>query len=193
MKSLAKQSLDTLVETLLSELNAHVRVIAPGAPFTVLDSYYVGNLKQLLLEKYPGVPDSVFHQLRDDLIVVERNLSAPSRALTRFEPAILRVNKDVVTNQTRDELQEIYESLTNVTVKRHRYLPPDLPDLTGVALHFSPHFFSPKSFDRWQKVTQELARQVAAYAELKKKVGLSQKNVANEGVDHTLVQAIHED
>jgi len=190
MKSLAKQSLDTLVDSLLDELEAHVRVIAPGAKIGVLDSYYVGNLKQMLLEKHPGVPDSVFHLLRDDLIVVQQDYSAPTRALTRFDPSRLRVPKTKIKPADGTLLQETYGPLTNVNVVRHKYLDPDL---FGIALRFSPHFFSPKSIDRWAQVTLSLARQTAALAELKSRVGLSQKEVINEDTEHTLVRAYHDD
>jgi len=42
-------------------------------------------------------------------------------------------------------------------------------------------------------VTLSLARQTAALAELKSRVGLSQKEVINEDTEHTLVRAYHDD
>ena len=92
MPSLAKRSTDVLVEQLLASLAIPARVAGPGASLTVMDTAFVGTLKTLLREAYPGVPDEMWLALRDDLIVVAQAEEAPGNVV-HYAPSVLRVRR----------------------------------------------------------------------------------------------------
>ena len=182
MKSLEKKALDSLIEQLLSQL-PKARLVGPGAPLEVLDERYLGRLKDLLHEAFPGTPDALFSAVRDDLIVVQR--AEESRGeLAYFEPSTLRVPRADAEDLKRWTRE--YADLLNVSVQRSRHLDADLK---GPSLTFTEQWFSPRSFEGWAKVTLRLARTCAAWLELKGAAGLKQREVFHEDRDSHLVHA----
>ena len=88
VRSLQKRSVDSLVEQLFQQIGGELRVVGPEAPISVLDARYVGILKQMLREAYPGIPDELLSTVRDDLIVLSRATEQASE-LVGFSPSKL--------------------------------------------------------------------------------------------------------
>ena len=182
MKSLEKQSLDALVDTLLTKIGDNARVLGPSAPLTVLDARYVGTLRSLLHQAFPGTPDALFLSVRDDLIVVTREIENPTN-LVGFEPSVLRVKAHA---GLVDDWRATYGDALNVTIRRSKHLETDLKDCS---LTFSEQFFAPRSIIGWAKLTRHLARLCAAMAEMMAASGLKQRNVFRDDKESSLVFA----
>ena len=175
IRSLEKHALDNLTAQLLATIG-NARVVGPSAPLTPLDARYMGTLKSLLSDAFPGTPEALFSAVREDLVVVQQLLGTPS-ALVGFEPATLRVAKPHAS--AIDELRE-YSALLNVTIEPSRYLDTDLH---GATLTFQESFFAPRSISGWKTLSTHLARLCTAMDELRKRSGLKQSEVVHE--DHS--------
>jgi hypothetical protein len=182
-RSLAKRAIDTMIEQLLERIGDGAHVLGPGARVSVLDTVYVGTVKELLHLSFPGVPDEGLSELRSDLIVVRRGREAPSE-LVGLEPSVLRVSK--ANASSVDDLQQSVGDLLNVTVQPTRYLDTDWK---GPQLTFDARFFVPRSIASWIKLSRHFARVCAAMGELKDRSGLAQRNVFHEGRDTQLIPA----
>ena len=165
MRTLGKRAIDNLIEQLLSTVG-NARIVGPGGAFSPLDNKYVGVLKQLLLEAFPGTPESVLAGVREDLIVVTRAVEEPS-TLVSFAPSHLRVANPYAGSV--DALREKYSELLNVTIHPTRYLDTDLADPSIV---FHESFFAQRSIRGWGKLSLYFARLCASMEEMAKASGL---------------------
>lgn len=188
MTSLQKKATDALVQQLLERIG-DCRVVAPGARVNVLDSVYVGRLRDLLAAAFPGTPPDLFHHVRHDLIVLQRDLSPPTTSLVRFDESRLRVPK--LTAAKREALER-YSPLTGARVEAGKHLDADLFDC---ALVFDRRFFDRRSIVGWAKLALQLARMTAAWGELKRESGLRQHYVESHGhlVPARLVETVDGD
>ena len=78
VRSLERRSIDSLVQQLFDRIGGENRIAGPGEALSPLDERYVGVLKLLLQEAFPGTPEEVFSSVKDDLIVVSRAAVQPS-------------------------------------------------------------------------------------------------------------------
>ena len=123
MRPLQKRATDSLVEQMMAKIG-RARIVGPNAPLSASDERYVGRLKDLLLEAFPGTPAEVFASVRDDLIVLARAQQETASPLAHFAPSVLRVpNADA---EVLRHWNAEYGALLNVTVQRSRHLDTDL-------------------------------------------------------------------
>ena len=187
MKDLQTLATQKLIAQVLANLE-HAVVLGPGSRLDVLTSRYEGRLVDLLAAAYPGTPETAWHRVRGDLIVVSRNLSPPSSAnVVQFSESLLRVPKGKASASVLREWQEHYSPLTNVMLKRSRYLESDMTDCM---LTFDKSFFTPRSFEKWARLSEAWARQCAAMLELKRLTSLTQRELTfTDGRTTSLVPA----
>ena len=107
----------------------------------MLDAVYVGTLRSLLQDAFPGAPEMIFASVDEEKVVIKRSMKdeAPS-ALVGFEPSTLRV----VKSKERDKVSawhDTYGPLLNMTIQPSRYLETDLK---GASLFFHESFFAPR-------------------------------------------------
>ena len=182
MRPLQKRATDSLVEQLMARIG-RARIVGPNAPLHVSDERYVGRLKDLLLQAYPGTPIEAFASVRDDLIVLARAQETRSE-LAHFEPSVLRV-----PNGDADTLRRWgaeFGALLNCTIQKGRHLETDLK---GPSLTFHEQFFSPRSLEGWAALTLRLARACQAFVDLKVLSGLKSKSIFHTDRDTHLVHA----
>ena len=185
MRDLQRRATDSLIEQVLRQFEDAV-VLGPGSRLGVLHERYEGRLIDLLHAAFPDTPESVFHRVRPDLVVVSRDLTPPPSGVVRFSDSVLRVPKGKASAAVLREWQEAY-ALTNVTLRRTRYLDSDLHDCR---LRFDKTLFVPRSFEAWARLSLGWARQCAAMLELKRLTGLKQKElIFSDGRDSSLVPA----
>ncbi|MDC0525414.1 hypothetical protein OAO87_00350 [bacterium] len=165
MSTLQKKATDALVDQLMDQIG-NARIVAPHARFNALDGQYIGRLRDLLSQAFPGSPPELFHTIREDLIVISRDFSPPSTQLVRFDDSRLRVPK--MTAERQEELER-YSALTSAEVLRTRYLDTDLADC---ALTFDEQWFASRSLEKWEKLAHTFARMTSAWVELKRESGL---------------------
>ena len=183
IRSLEKRSLDTLIKQLFSRIGGQLRIVGPGGALTALDERYMGLLKQLLLESFPGIPDDLLGTVKDDLIVVARATEDAS-TLVSFTPSTLRLSRDHA--QKADELSAKYSRLLNIDIQQTRYLSSDLED---ARLVFGEEFFVNRSIKGWVRLSQYFARLCASMEALRNESGLKQGEVSHSGRDTHLIPA----
>ena len=183
MATLQARTIDALIAQLLERVGEHARVVAPSDALTALDTRYVGPLRRLLEEAFPGVPETAFYAVRDDLVVVQRGgLSrAAEDALVGYAPGMtLRVAR--ASDKRVRELHDTYgDALSVLRLTRTRHLETDL---RNPVLQLGEAFFRPRSIPAWARVTVRLAQLCQALARLKSEAGLAQANVFHEGGDY---------
>ena len=67
--TLQQQTTEFLVRQLLDSIGG--RIVSPGEPLSILDSHYLGTLRQLLLVVYPDTPEALFHLTDEHAIVLK--------------------------------------------------------------------------------------------------------------------------
>jgi hypothetical protein len=183
IRSLEKRSLDTLISQLFSRIGGEVRIVGPGGALTALDERYMGLLKQLLLESFPGIPDDLLGTVRDDLIVVARATEDAS-TLVSFTPSTLRLSRDHA--HKAEELSAKYSRLLNVDIQPTRYLDTDLED---ARLVFGEELFVNRSIKGWVRLSLYFARLCASMEALRGESGLKQGEVSHSGRETHLIPA----
>ena len=183
MRSLEKRAIDALIQQLLAHVGSDARIVGPGGAFSPLDSKYVGVLKQLLLEAFPGTPESALASVREDLIVVTRAIGEPS-TLVNFAPSHMRVAKPYSGGVA--SMREKYSELLNVTIQATRYLDTDLADPSIV---FHESFFAPRSIKGWAKLSLSFARLCATMENLAEVSGLKPHYIFHGKSDSRLVDS----
>ena len=182
MQTLERRALDSLVEQLLAKVG-DARVLAPGGAVSVTDGEYVGTLRALLLEAFPGTPEPLLHALDPGLVVLRRAQEAPSEHVGLTE-STLRVTKQYAEGV--EDLAERYGDLLNMNIKRTRYLDTDL---NGPALQFTDSFFAPRTVAGWRKLSRQFARLCESFHEVKQASGLKQSEIFYEHTDSHLIPA----
>lgn len=184
-RSLQKRAMDSMVSQLLSKIG-DARVLGPGGPVSALDAKYVGPLKTLLLEAFPGLPEHLLASVRDDLIVVRRATLSPS-GLVSYGPSTLRLAKAHM--KQKEEWQGEYGVL-NVTLQKSRHVESDLED---AHLIFHEGFFHPRSLKSWAKLGLYFARLTASMEELASRSNLKPNNVYHGRSDsHNVYAVLHD-
>ena len=182
MRSLEKRSVDTLIQQLFAtRFGGRARIVGPGAPLSVLDERYAGPLKGLLAEAYPGVPESLWASMSDNLIVLARAAEEPSQVVG-FEESTMRLVRSL--SERAEEWQREYGDLLNVTIQPSRFMETDL---RGASLTFSEQFFAPRSIQGWAKLSRHFARLCASMAELASISGLRQRDVGYTNRETNLI------
>jgi hypothetical protein len=176
VESLQTRATDVLIDQLLERIGDDARVVRAGGRLGVLDSVYVGALRDLLEEAFPDTPSELFHRVRSDWIVVSRDLTPPDTKAVRYDESRLRVPK--LSSDLREAWTETYGALTGAEIVSTRHLDADLHRCTLV---FDRRFFRPKSIVGWARLARTFARMTAAWVELKRESGLRQNLVENEG------------
>ena len=183
IRSLQKRAIDTLITQLLARVGEDAHVLGPGGAISPSDTRFIGVLKEMLLEAFPGTPEALLSSVRGDLIVVARARDSPS-ALVGFDPCTLRVASTNAPDLT--QWRERFGELLNVTISPTKYLETDLKDPT---LTFHESFFAPRSIAGWAKLSRHFARLCASMEELRSISGLKQKAVFYDDRDSHLVPA----
>ena len=180
VRSIERRSIDSLVQQLFDRIGGENRIAGPGEALSPLDERYVGVLKLLLQEAFPGTPEEVFSSVKDDLIVVSRAAVQPSE-LVSFTPSTLRVAPPY--SERVGDIQNKYASLLNLTVLPTRYLDTDLMDPN---LLFSQGFFSERSIKGWARLSLTFARLCASMQEMAFASGLKQEHVFHGGTSNLI-------
>ena len=182
MRSLERHALDSLVDQVLAQVG-DARVLAPGDDVSVTDGAYVGTVRALVAEAFPGTPESLLHALDPGLVVLRRAEDEPSNAVG-LTPSTLRVTKEYADGV--DEMAERYGDLLNMTIKRSRYLDTDL---NGPHLTLTDRFFAPRTVAGWRKLSRAFARLCESLHEVKQRSGLKQSEIFHEDRESHLLFA----
>lgn len=184
MRSLEQHALGSLVDQILVRVGDNARVVAPGGALTPLDGVFVGVLKTLLLESFPGTPDALLSSLQEGLIVIARPHEEDSQLVTLGESR-LRVGKEYWP--PLKDTAEYYANALNMHIVPTRYQESDLRDPHFV---FHDKFFRARSIKGWAKLSAHFARLCALLDDVKTLSGLKQQEVFHSERDTHLVYAL---